>query len=282
MQGRIERQFPEVKQIQAAYQWVANASHATYGEQPESPFPVTESQHLPALRLLSLAGHFDLRERSDASAECGTITWLGSPIHEFFSPSLHSVAQWIERQAPSQPMEVDLSRLAKHLNRADALAQPATSAQLRMDLEALDAMGWLDWKPVSERFELTWTMPRQATNTVSVDRSRLELMLRKLRDVQAFAKASQGCRSQHLERSFSDASHAPCGQCDMCTGDKKQWRQALKEDLARGAIQPQEWLLSKPPGHRQPLRALMATWYRSGFIEANQNWIRWSGKEAQG
>ena len=34
-------------------------------------------------------------------------------------------------------------------------------------------------------------MPRQATNTVSVDRSRLELMLRKLQDVQAFAKASQ-------------------------------------------------------------------------------------------
>jgi hypothetical protein len=68
----------------------------------------------------------------------------------------------------------------------------------------------------------------------------------------------------------------------MCTVDKKQWRQALKEDLARGAIQPQEWLLSKAPGHRHPLRALLATWYRSGVIEANPNWIRWSGKEAQG
>ena len=106
-------------------------------------------------------------------------------------------------------MEVDLSRLAKHLNRADALAQSSTSAQLRMDLEALDAMGWLDWKPVSERFELTWTMPRQATNTVSVDRSRLELMLRKLQDVQAFAKASQGCRSQHLERCLLYTSPSP-------------------------------------------------------------------------
>ena len=76
--------------------------------------------------------------------------------------------------------------------------------------------------------------------------------------------------------------HAPCGQCDLCTVDKKQWRQALKEDLASGAIQPQEWLLSKAPGHRHPLWALLATWYRSGVIEANPNWIRWSGKEAQG
>ena len=57
LQGSIERQFPALKQIQAAYQWAANASHATYGEQPEAPFPVTEPKHLPALRLLSLAGH---------------------------------------------------------------------------------------------------------------------------------------------------------------------------------------------------------------------------------
>ena len=282
LQGRIERQFPALRQIQEAYQWAANASHATYGEQPEAPVPVTEPQHLPALRMLSLAGHFDLRERRNASTEGGTITWLGTSVNESFAPPLQTLARWIERQAPSQPMDVDLSQLANQLNRAVALAPPATTAQVRMDLEALDAMGWLDWKPASERFELTWTMPRQATNTVTVDRSRLELMLRKLQEVQAFAKASQGCRSQHLERAFSDASHGPCGQCDMCTGDKKQWRQALKEDLARGAIQPQEWLLSKAPGHRHQLRALLATWYRSGFIEANQNWIRWSGKEAQG
>ena len=282
MQGRIERQFPALKQIQAAYQWAANASYATLGEQPESPFPVTEPQHLPALRLLSVAGYFDLRECRAARAERGTITWLGSPVYESFAPSLHTLAQWIERQTTSHSMDVELTQLANHLNRAHALAPPLTSAQLRMDLEALDAMGWLDWKPASEQFELTWTMPRQATKTVTVDRSRLELMLRKIQEVEAYTKASQGCRSQHLERAFSDASHAPCGRCDMCTGDKKQWRQALKEDLARGAIRPQEWLLSKAPGHRQPLRALMATWYRSGFIEANQNWIRWSGKEAQG
>ena len=282
LNGRIERQFPALKQIQEAYQWAANASHATFGEQPESSFPVNEPRHLPALRLLSLAGHFDLRERRKDGGVRGTITWLGSPVDEGFSPSLRPLAQWIERQASSQPMEVELTQLANTLHQTDARAQSSTSSQLRMNLEALDAMGWLDWKPASERFELTWTMPRQATHTVTVDRSRLELMLRKLNEVQAFTSASEGCRAQHLERSFSDASHGPCGHCDMCTFDKKQWRQTLKDELERGPIQPQEWLLSKAPGHRQPLRELLATWYRSGFLEANQNWIRWSGKEAQG
>ena len=146
------RGIPALKQIQEAYQWAANASHATYGEQPEAPVPVTESQHLPALRLLSLAGHFDLREHRDANAERGTITWLGSPVNESFAPPLHTLARWIERQAPTQPMEVELSQISNQIHRADALAPPSTAAQVRMDLEALDAMGSLDWTPSAERF----------------------------------------------------------------------------------------------------------------------------------
>ena len=282
LKGRIERQFPALHKVQAAYQWAANASHATYGEQPLDPFPVTELSHLPALRLLSLAGHFDLREQSHQGVERGTITWLGSPVQDALASSLGDLARWIERQAPSHPMDVDLSELAQTLNRAHTLAKPWTSAQLRMDLETLDAMGWLDWTPSAERFQLTWSMPRQATDTVTVDRSRLSLMVEKLSAVQAYAQASEGCRSQLLELAFSDASEAPCGQCDMCTSNRKSWRQSLKEDLAEGPIQPHKWLLSKAPGHRHPLRILMGTWYRSGFIEASENWIRWSGKEAQG
>ena len=62
LRERIERQFPEPGEIRKAYQWASNVSHATYGEQPSETLDILDSKHLPALRLLALAGHFELKE----------------------------------------------------------------------------------------------------------------------------------------------------------------------------------------------------------------------------
>ena len=63
------------------------------------------------------------------------------------------------------------------------------------------------------------------------------------------------------------------------TNDNK-WRQNIKEAILQGPIQRQNLTPSFEPGHRDAIRMLISSWYRSGFIRANQNWIQWSGKEA--
>jgi hypothetical protein len=107
-------------------------------------------------------------------------------------------------------------------------------------------------------------------------------MLSKLEEVRQYAHAQGKCRATMLEEAFADAVQDACGSCDVCTSDKKQWRSHLKEILSHGPIQPHDFILSHAPGHRQDVRAMLATWYRSGAIEANDHWIRWAGKEGQG
>lgn len=280
LRERIERQFPEPGEIRKAYQWASNVSHATYGEQPSETLDILDSKHLPALRLLALAGHFELKENRNPESQRGTVTWLSSMTQPRSQSMNDALAQWIERHAKAQPIDIDLSQLTCTLNRELYSPETWTEEKLRMHLETLDGMGHLDWMPESTQWQLTWQKPRQRTNTIVVDRSRLKWMLDKLEKVQEYALSSLGCRAQHLEQAFADDSHESCGHCDDCTNDKKKWRQDIKAALLQGPIQPQNLILSYEPGHRDAIRMLISSWYRSGFIRANQNWIQWSGKEA--
>ena len=54
-------------------------------------------------------------------------------------------------------------------------------------LEVLDARGWIDWTPEPQGVVLRWKRPRQATSTVSVDRSRLNVLLQKWKTCNAMS-----------------------------------------------------------------------------------------------
>ncbi len=282
LRHRIERQFPGPSDIQRAYQWAANASHATPGEQPTDAFEVSEVQHLPSLRLLALAGHFEMTESPPANAARGTLTWLGSSSKAQPTSLIEALAEWTQRHASAGPKDVELTSLTQSINQRSTRKGGWTAEEVQMQLEALDGMGWLDWQPQGPRHRIKWKRPRQVTSTIAVDRSRLALMLSKLKEVRRYALAQGNCRAKVLEEAFADAVHDACGSCDVCTSDKKQWRSHLKEILSHGPIQPHDFILSHAPGHRQDVRAMLATWYRSGAIEANEHWIRWAGKEGQG
>lgn len=276
---RIERQFPPMKKIQEAYQWVANRSNATFGEQPEEPLAVEDQTHLPALRLLAQAGHFDLQESSDPLRRGGAIRWFGSPMAETQNDRLHALVQWVQRIAVERNVEIDIADLAQELN-AKNDAKTWSAEECETGLEVLDARGWMDWRPKGSKMLLRWLMPRQQTSTVTVNLERKELALQKLKALQSYVtQGDKACRARTLEAAFDDFHGSPCGRCDVCTADKQTWRDDLRKALDAGELDPTAFLQACRPGHRAGMRSLIATWYKSGAIESSQSLIRWTSSK---
>jgi hypothetical protein len=258
---------------------VANRSNATFGEQPEEPLALEDHTHLPALKLLAQAGHFELYESSDMERQRGLIRWSGMTVIDPQNHRLNALAQWVQRAAAKRNIEIDTAVLAHELN-AKNDAEPWSVDECETALEVLDARGWLDWRPTRAVTHLRWLMPRQQTHTITVDLNRKVLAFQKLEALQSYvAEGNQACRAKTLEAAFDDPHGAPCGKCDVCTADKQSWRETLRNALDDGPLDPTTFLQSCRPGHRSGMRALMATWYKSGAIESSQSLIRWTSSK---
>ena len=116
LRQRIEAQFPGKKEIQKAYQWAANRSYATPGEQPEDVFEVSDRALLPALKLLALAGHFEWTEPRMSSDLGGTVRWLGRLEDVAVDAAHHPVASWLARHATGKALDVNLTTWANQLS----------------------------------------------------------------------------------------------------------------------------------------------------------------------
>ena len=276
---RIERQYPPLQKVQEAYQWAANQSNATFGEQPQAPLYFEGNVHLPALRLLALAGHFELRESPEKRRQGGTVRWSGPPLTNAQDNRLCTLGRWVQRHAGEKELEVDMGPLAQKLN-SEQNEGPWTAEECESGLEVLDARGWMDWRPFGTKIQLNWLQPRQQTQTVSVNSERKAIALQKLKSLQLYAmQASDTCRAVTLEATFGDAESPPCGHCDACTADKQTWREDLRKALDQGCLDPMAFLQACRPGHRAAMRSLLATWYKSGAIESSQSHIRWTSSK---
>ena len=275
--AHIERQFPDNQAVQKAYQWVANVSHAAVGERPESPIDIVNRTHLPALKLLAAAGHFELQEAPEQPGNRGTLM-LTSVRVETAPDSLESqLMTWVHRFAAEAPTPANVKDLTIQLNTLGEAMTTWDPMDVLQCLEVMDARGWIDWTPEPQGVVLRWKRPRQATSTVSVDRSRLNVLLQKMEDVQRYVEHKRStCRPAMLEEAFGEKNPTPCGICDICTSQRDQMRIALKEALNAGEVNPTDFLLTMRPGHRSFIRDLMANWYKSGAIVANTHTIRWS------
>ena len=276
---RIERQFPPMEKVREAYQWVANRSNAAFGEQPEEPLSLEDKTHMPALKLLAQAGHFDLNEPVNKGRRRGTVRWSGTSLVEPQNHRLRALVMWVQRVASERNVEIDPTHLAKELS-TQADAEPWTAEECENALDVLDARGWLDWRPAGAVMQLRWLMPRQQTHAVTVNLERKALALQKLQVLQSYVKQGKNaCRAKTLESAFDDLNGSPCGHCDVCTSDKQVWREELRKALDAGALDATAFLQACRPGHRAGMRALMATWYKSGAIESSQSLIRWTSSK---
>ena len=114
--AHIERQFPDNQAVQKAYQWVANVSYAAVGECPESPIDIVNRTHMPALKLLAAAGHFDLQETPEQPGIRGTLM-LTSVRVETAPDSLESLLMtWVHRFAAEAPTPANVKDLTIQLN----------------------------------------------------------------------------------------------------------------------------------------------------------------------
>jgi len=272
---RITRQYPDIDNIRKAYQWAANASYATLGEQPDKPLVVNKQQWIPALRLLALAGHFELKDPPMQAGQAGKLRWLQQRPASHANPKTHRLLMWLERHASSANLQVSVSELCGALEKDHGDAW--TPEALVLALESLDAQGTLDWHPASASPTLRWMQPRRATANVTVDRSRLKLLLEKL-DVMkryAFGKAFT-CRAQFLEEAFGEFDGRPCGVCDLCSQTKATWEKAWTGWLDQGPVVVELKLLTLPAGHRTAARDVLARWYRDGRVVANGTSVKWS------
>ena len=272
---RITKQYPDIDNIRKAYQWAANASYATLGEQPEAPLVVHEHQWIPALRLLALAGHFELKDPPVHAGQTGRLRWLQQGTASHVDPKNNHLHLWLARHASSADLQVSIPELCDAIQRAHGDAW--TTEALVLALESLDAQGTLDWHPAPTSPTLRWLEPRRATANVTADRSRLNLLLEKLETVKRYA-LGEGltCRAQFLEHSFGEFDGIPCGECDLCSQTTATWEEAWTGWLNEGSVVVEQKLLTLPAGHRTPARNVLARWYRDGRVVANGTSVKWS------
>ncbi|MDA0939535.1 MAG: RecQ family ATP-dependent DNA helicase [Bacteroidetes bacterium] len=272
---RMSKQFPDLDKVRLAYQWAANASYATLGEKPETPLVVNAHQWIPALRLLALAGHFELKDPPLKAGQAGKLRWLQQGTASHADPKSLHLMMWLERHASSVDLQVSVKGLCDALDKA--YGDVWTSEDLVLALESLDAQGRLDWHPSPASPTLQWMQPRRATANVTVDRSRLKLLLEKLDMVQSYAFGEEtACRAQILEQAFGEFDGHACGVCDLCSQSTDTWEKAWTGWLDEGPILVERKLLALPAGHRTPARNVLARWYREGRVVANGTSVKWS------
>lgn len=275
LEDRIENNFPDLSMVRKAYQWAANASYATLGEKPDAPLVVHAHEWIPALRLLALAGHFELKDPPLNSGQTGNLRWLHQEFSSLPNPKTHRLATWLSRHASSADLQVSIPDLCHTLEKTHGKAWHAD--EMVLALESLDAQGKLDWKPTPASPTLRWLQPRMATANVTVDRTRLKLLLDKLEMVKRYAFGEKSsCRAQFLEHAFGDSNDRPCGVCDLCTQATTPWATWWSKGLDQGPVNVQNTLLALPAGHRMHARNVLAQWYREGRILANGNEVTWS------
>ena len=131
----------------------------------------------------------------------------------------------------------------------------------------------------SRDVQLRWLMPRQQTHAVTVNLSEKRWPSKNLGASVLCNQGNNACRAKTLESAFDDLNGSPCGHCDVCTSDKQVWREELRKALDAGALDATAFLQACRPGHRAGMRALMATWYKSGAIESSQSLIRWTSSK---
>ncbi|MEO6851365.1 MAG: RecQ family zinc-binding domain-containing protein, partial [Mucilaginibacter sp.] len=104
-------------------------------------------------------------------------------------------------------------------------------------LKQLQEMGILNYLPLTDQPQVTYTRPRQHNNDLVINKRYIEerkaIYRKKMEAVFAYAEHKK-CRSQMLLAYFDENNADKCGICDICLEEKRQRNLAETSDNITG------------------------------------------------
>lgn len=236
---KVARSHPSIAYLQSVYQALANYYQLALGSGEGQTFNFD---------IFEFSGRFNLQVQEVYSAlkkleEEGLIQFNES----FHSPSqvhipVDTVALYQFQVANSQydPLIKMLLRLyggelfSTYIRISEsqlARALKASRSEIITALKLLDALKIISYRPMNDRPQLMFILPRQDAARLPLDRERLEsrskLAMAKARAMTEFATSGETCRMVVIQQYFGEENGVDCGKCDVCVARRK--RENLKE-----------------------------------------------------
>ena len=108
-----------------------------------------------------------------------------------------------------------------------------TEEQVISYLKTLQKLQIIDYLPASDKPKIAFGLERidekDLPLTGAIYKIRKQVALNKLKSVERYISATEGCRSQLLLAYFGEKKSEPCGNCDLCL--KRQKTKITQEDI---------------------------------------------------
>lgn len=182
-------------------------------------YAITDS----ALRKLEEEGLIDFNE-SFYSPSVVHISVDKAKLYEFqvaneqFDPLVKMLLRLYGGQLFTDFIKISEPYLAKGLK--------VKTSELVAALKHLHELRIIVYKPVKEKPQITFILPRQHAENLPLDIKRLEerkaLIESKMKAMSDFVTSTHRCRMQLIQEYFGEETFQVCGKCDVCIGQKKK------------------------------------------------------------
>lgn len=231
---KVERSHPSIAYLQRIYQALANYFQLALGSGEDESFNFD---------IFEFSGRFNFQVQEVYSAlkkleEEGLIQFNES----FHSPSqVHipvdavSIYQFQVANSQYDPLIKMMLRLyggelfSTYIRISElqlARALKSSLEEIIKVLKLLDELKIISYRPVNDRPQLMFVMPRQDAGKLPLDRGRLEsrrnLAMSNARAMTAFASSGETCRMVVIQQYFGEENAIDCGKCDVCVARRKR------------------------------------------------------------
>ncbi|MFC2152357.1 ATP-dependent DNA helicase RecQ [Bacteroidota bacterium] len=225
---RIERSFPEIKEIKAVYQALGNFFQVPYGGGLHLSFDFIISDFaknynfnlitiLSSIKILQREGYIELTDEFNSSSKLHFLVGrddlykfqiANSKFDGFIKLILRSYTGLfsdyvnIDENSLAKKANVDITIVYKYLNN-------------------LKSLGILNYIPKKQNPFIVFTEERLDDKSLHISKenyeSRKKSYIVRINAMLHYASSNNKCRSQILLNYFGDKNPDRCGQCDVCT-----------------------------------------------------------------
>lgn len=235
LQERIEKQFPDIREIRQVYQALANYYQLAVGSGMEEIYIFNLSQlcstyklnpvtTLHALKFLEQSEYISVSDAVHTPSKV-QVRMQADHLYTFSvnHPKLHDLIQVLLRSYTGlfdHPQRINEYDLASRLQTDVGHVKKLLNRLVQLDV--------ISYQPANDKPYLTFTRPRCDASQLQIDlsffRQRKKLAFAKYAAMEAYITNDLICRSRMLVYYFGEKSAPPCGICDVCLAGKNSSR----------------------------------------------------------
>ncbi len=234
VRANVEQSYPSIEYLRKVYQALANYYQLAEGSAENEVFQFDLEDFCKRFGLKSAAAFAGLKKLEEEGLLLLSDSFY-RPSRAHLTADKPKLYEFQVAEAKFDPLIKTLLRLYGAVlfsdftdisEKAIARSLKSDDKEVENDLRQLMKLQILEYEPASESPRVTFLIPRQDADRLTLDNRRLgqrrELAISKARAMINFAEQEHRCRMQVVMDYFGEASFADCGACDVCISRKRQ------------------------------------------------------------